>query len=460
MSVPTEGSHSCVVNPRLKDAQKGSLTLGGKYGRMFPDLPALEADEDSAIGLGRAASHMDGTLPVIDSTLENPRIPAGFAILGQFVAHDITADRSLLAPRESVEDLRNSRVPRLDLECLYGDGPIGTPFLYDTKDPEKLLLGANAAGQPAYDLPRNHQGTALVGDPRNDVHLAISQLHVAFLRFHNRLVEWVREQGIPEVEVFDEARRLATWHYEWIVAHEFLHLTVGEELVSDIEENGARFYEPGEEPAIPIEFADAAYRFGHSQITPTYRLNDTSGDVTIFPSCLGGRPVTPEMIVDWSWFFDIPGEHAPQPSRKIVTSLTHALIDLPEQIVGHTQIPEHHSLASRDLQRGAALGLPSGEAVARRMGVESLTEEECALYASGWVGETPLWYYVLKEAEVHAGGERLGKVGGRIVAEVLLGLLEADPSSYKAEPGWRPVLPASQSGTFTMADLLLFAEAA
>src|SRR5215213_3243515 len=185
MSVPTEGSHSCVVNPRLKDAQKGSLTLGGKFGRMFPDLPALEADEDSAIGLGRAASHMDDTLPVIDSTLENPRIPAGFAILGQFVAHDITADRSLLAPRESVEDLRNSRVPRLDLECLYGDGPVGAPFLYDREDPDKLLLGPN-------DLPRNHQGTALVGDPRNDVHLLISQLHGAFLRFHNRAVDWLR----------------------------------------------------------------------------------------------------------------------------------------------------------------------------------------------------------------------------------------------------------------------------
>jgi hypothetical protein len=103
-------------------------------------------------------------------------------------------------------------------------------LLYDTKDPDKLSLGANAAGQPTYDLSRNHQGTALVGDPRNDVHLPISQLHVAFLRFHNSLVEWVREQDITEEEVFDEARRLATWHYQWIVAHEFLQLTVGQEL--------------------------------------------------------------------------------------------------------------------------------------------------------------------------------------------------------------------------------------
>ena len=122
----------------------------------------------------------------------------------------------------------------------------------------------------------------------------------------------------------------------------------------------------------------------------------------------------PERAIDWSWFFDFPNApHAPQPSRRLVASLTHALIDLPEQIVGHTEIPEHHSLASRDLQRGAALGLPSGEEVARTMGIEPLTAEECGLSAAGWTAETPLWYYIFKEAEVRAGGEHLGPVGGR-----------------------------------------------
>ncbi|MCA1688211.1 MAG: hypothetical protein LC714_06405 [Actinobacteria bacterium] len=125
--------------------------------------------------------------------------------------------------------------------------------------------------------------------------------------------------------------------------------------------------------------------------------------------------------------------------------------------MGHTEIPEHHSLAVRDLQRGTALGLPSGEAVARVIGVEPLTADECGL-SPGWVGETPLWYYVLKEAEVRAEGEHLGPVGGRIVAEVLLGLLDVDPDSYRnAEPDWRPVLPAMEPGRFTMADLLVFA---
>ncbi len=105
--------------------------------------------------------------------------------------------------------------------------------------------------------------------------------------------------------------------------------------------------------------------------------------------CLGSRPVPPERVIDWSWFFEVPGAHLPQPSRRLVASPTHALMDLPEQIVGHTEIPEHHSLAARDLQRGSALGLPSGEAVARIIGVEPLTAEECGL-GDRWIGETPL----------------------------------------------------------------------
>jgi hypothetical protein len=72
---------------------------------------------------------------------------------------------------------------------------------------------------------------------------------------------------------------------------------------------------------------------------------------------------------------------------------------------------------------------------------------------------TPLWYYVLKEAEVIEGGTRLGPVGARIVGEVFVGLLKADRDSYLAgAPNWKPTLPASGGlGTFRMADLLRFA---
>jgi hypothetical protein len=130
-------------------------------------------------------------------------------------------------------------------------------------------------------------------------------------------------------------------------------------------------------------------------------------------------------------------------------------------VVGETEIPEYHSLAVRDLQRGRALELPSGEAVAQLMGVQLLSPDELGLRTLGWQGETPLWYYVLREAEVRTSGTALGPVGGRIVAEVLLGMLDADPRSYRsADEDWTPILPATVPGAFTMADLLRFSGAA
>jgi hypothetical protein len=81
----------------------------------------------------------------------------------------------------------------------------------------------------------------------------------------------------------------------------------------------------------------------------------------------------------------------------------------------------------------------------------------------GWGGEAPLWYYILKEAELPPyNGERLGPVGGRIMAETLVGLLQRDPNSYLyLDPAWKPTSPiASTTGKFEFSDLLKFAGAA
>jgi len=162
--------------------------------------------------------------------------------------------------------------------------------------------------------------------------------------------------------------------------------------------------------------------------------------------------------VDWAYFFNVDDQRPPQASKRIDTILAHSLIELPESVVGETEIPEDHSLAYRDLVRGEALDLPSGEAIARAMGIEPLSRDEVGLNQMGWNSETPLWFYILREAEFRHGGEQLGEVGGRIVAEVLLGLIDGDPNSYRNAPTqWRPELPGAQEGKFTMADLLRFA---
>ncbi len=450
-------THSCVIAPHLKASL--ATAEDSKYGRMFPTLNSPVTDENILLVLGRSGSIMDAAseaqgTTAVPANSDNPRIPAGFTFLGQFVAHDLTADRSLLLHHARLNELRNFRTPSLDLESMYGAGPTGSPYLYDLDDPDKFLIGINDRGE-LEDLPRNRQGRALLGDPRDDVHLIISQLHLAFLKFHNAVVDHLRAKGVPASQVFGEAQRLVRWHYQWIVVNEFLPLTVGDALVEDILTNGLKFYSYADHVYIPVEFADAAYRYGHSQVRSMYSLNDTGAKGQVFPDCAGTCPVLHDRMVDWAYFFNVDAQRPPQPSKRIDTVLAHSLIDLPASVVGETDSPEQHSLAYRDLVRGEALDLPSGEAVSRVMGVAPLSGDEVGLRSLGWHSETPLWFYILREAEVRNNGMYLGETGGRIVAEVLIGLIAADPSSYFHTPDdWQPELPSAQAGEFTIADLL------
>ena len=218
--------------------------------------------------------------------------------------------------------------------------------------------------------------------------------------------------------------------------------------------HGARYYRPNGEAFIPVEFADAAYRYGHSQIRQLYRLQPDGPLYPVFPDLIGFGPIE-ERRVDWSLLFDVPGRPAAQRSKPIDGQLPRSLIELPQAITGEIDDEAYRSLASRDLERGQGTGLPSGEAVARLLGVDVLTERELDLRRHGWEGETPLWLYILREASARHAGNRLGDVGARIVAEVLHGVIAADPESYLAlEPDWTPTLPAHAEG-FRLADLLV-----
>jgi hypothetical protein len=159
----------------------------------------------------------------------------------------------------------------------------------------------------------------------------------------------------------------------------------------------------------------------------------------LFPDLLGFRAVPREYKVDWTLFFDTPGAPQAQRSKKIDGKLVRSLIELPVAVTGECEIEDYHSLAVRDLQRGQGVGLPSGEAVARHIGATPLAPEQVGITATGWRAETPLWFYILREADAFTGGHRLGPVGGRIVAEVLVGLIDADPTSFRsAGKKWRP----------------------
>ena len=403
------------------------------YARMFPELPAFQADEQFLYALGRAGGLCDCG-DIDDSPESLGDTAAGWPIFGQFVAHDITADRSTLRLHANTAELHNARSPQLNLESLYGDGPTGHPFLYQRDDPAKFLLGLDGG-----DLQRNAEGIAVIGDPRNDSHMFMSQLHLAMLKAHNAFVDEARRAGVANDRVFDEAAQQLRWHYQWIVLNEFLPALVGQAVVDQVLRDGPRWFRPAHGGFIPLEFADAAYRYGHSQIRHRYRLNLQTDSVRLFPDLLGFRTVPREHRVDWTLFFDASGAAPAQRSKKIDGKLVRALIALPVAVTGECEIEDYHSLAVRDLQRGQGVGLPSGEAVSRHIGIDPLTPEQVGIASTGWQGETPLWYYILREADVSTGGNRLGLVGGRIVTEVLVGLIGADATSFRqSSQNWRP----------------------
>jgi hypothetical protein len=452
----------------------------GRFGRMFRNLPIPRPPREALIALGNAMPEENRPA----ATADNPRIPAAYTYLGQFIDHDITFDPvSKLQRLNDPDALVTFRTPRYDLDSLYGRGPADTPFLYEWLNPTfrgvKLLAGRNPQRDPVdgedldrQDLPRNEQGRALIGDPRNDENIIVGQFHLAFIKFHDRVVDRVKEdKGLTGAELFEEARRLVTWHYQWVVVHDFLRRVAGDAIVNDVLTNGRKFFEWEDQPFMPVEFSGAAYRFGHSMIRPAYDLNEVVTGVPIFSrkdrpanrEHLGGFRRLPSFwTIDWSHFVKIDRTR-PQPSRKINIRLARPLMKLPASVN-----EGRNPLAVLNLRRGKALQLPSGQSVAQHMGETPLTAAELevsrlrglkAAHRAVLEQDTPLWFYVLKEAEVRANAERLGPVGGRIVAEVLIGLLDGDPSSFlRVEPNWKPAgIPAKTAGEFTLADLLTFA---
>ena len=335
----------CLAPSRTVDAPTG----GARYGRMFPDLPALAEDVPALETAGRTGGVCDAAalLAGAGAGSDDAAEAAGWPFFGQLVAHDTTADRSPVGPNTDLAALRNARSPKLDLEMLYGDGPVGHPYLYDVGDPARFLLGPDG-----WDVPRNSQGVALIGDPRNDVHRFANRLHVALLHAHNGLVRRLREDGVPEDAVFDEARRALTWHHQWVVVHDFLPRLAGGRLVGEVLEEGGRWFAPAAgEAFLPLEFADAAYRYGHGQIRQSYRLRPGGPAVPLFPDLVGFGPVPTEQRVELAQLFDLPGAPPPQRAKRLDGGLPASLLGLPQHVTGDVPDQAYRSLAVRDLLR-------------------------------------------------------------------------------------------------------------
>lgn len=497
-------THGSAVRPMTRMALRAlsGHSDPGKFGRMFPTLDPLIIGDDPLAELAEAMRDPAGPDPARD----NPAIPAGFTYFGQFVDHDITLDTTPLAAQASDPmGVTNFRSPALDLDSVYGQGPGVSPHLYQ-RDPAngfkisaKLLIGTASespdlsGGQVPElpnDLPRNSVGRALIGDERNDENLAVAQTHLAMLKFHNAVVDNVvsSQPGLSgdTGALFAEARRIVSWHYQWIVLYDLVERLTEPGLINRIKHDGRRFYRFKTTPYMPVEFAAAAYRLGHSMVRDDYSFNrvftldsvpatldllfnftgksgNIVGDLAPDGAPPGPMPSLPSnWAIDWRRFYDFGtpagGGFILNATRKLDPLLANSLHTLPGES------GREADLAFRNLRRGVQLELPSGQDIAKAMGVTPLAPGDVATGPDGAVAQahgmhekTPLWYYVLKEAEVVHGGVRLGPVGSTIIAETFLGLVHGDHNSFMWQhSNWSPTLPGADAGSFTMVDLLNF----
>jgi len=422
-----------------------------------------------------------------ETGITDSNIPAGYTYFGQFVDHDVTFDvTSTIDAATDANSINNMRSPALDLDNVYGRGPALDPYMYvfpSTGSPTaiKFKLGKNtpsgdggpstSGGGPGpmvtktdFDVPRvEGTNTAIIGDPRNDENLIIAQFQHAMLRFHNAVVDMVVAAGFTG-DVFVEAKKIVTHHYQWAVVHDFLKRICGATAVTNALSSVAA-------PVnslfrMPVEFAVAAYRFGHSMIRDRYWLNHTfinqpMSDVFAFVRN-PNLPVRSNWVVDFNAFFQT-GVSVPvfNNARKIDSVLANGL----ESIPGGSGIMA--LLASRNLRRGLAMGLPSGQATATALGVAPMTaaqlttglpaNEVAILNSNGGLlkTKTPLWYYVLREAAVLKSGNQLGPLGAKIVADTFVRMLKRDGESFlNTIAPFTPFLPSDTLGDFTVTDII------
>ncbi|MGC4036108.1 MAG: peroxidase family protein [Chitinophagaceae bacterium] len=358
------------------------------------------------------------------------------------------------------------------------------------------MLGRKLTGHTedanSRDLQRNINQRAIIGDPRNDENVIVSQLQATFIRFHNRVANVLKKKD-PSV-TFEQVQQCVRWHYQWVVLYDFLPTIVGQKMLETVlphiklnrsvyeERPKLEFYKFKKSAFMPVEFSVAAYRFGHSMIRPIYRLNQTLpdrqfifGGANDFQNLVGFREFPNTWAIDWDLFFNpgnapLTGKNRIQKAYKIDSSIVNPLGSLPPAVAKNPP-----SLAERNLLRGMRMGLPSGQAVAKQMNIKPLTDKQLKVgkateedapgnksiteISKAFAGNAPLWYYVLAEAQQQFKKDgtpiHLGPVGGRIVTEVFVGLLWGDNHSFLAQdPFWEPLPEFMVDGKFKIKDLI------
>jgi Animal haem peroxidase len=426
------------------------------------------------------------------ANLTEGTIPAGFTYLGQFIDHDLTFDKTALMEGVDIPPgtIESSRSPTLDLDCLYGAGPQDPGSAQFYTDGLHLKMGA-ADGSPAgqgFDLPRETPGQgATIPDERNDENLAVGQIHLAMIRFHNRVVDTLPASVLP-AERFERARKIVTKHYQWMIRTDYLPRICGGSIVTNVFTHGRKVFEvdavPTSMPTMPVEFAVAAFRLGHSMIRADYSWNKHFPAATLdqlfdFSGLMGnlgvGSPLPSIWIADFRRLFNFapvrPDLGVPDSSFNLAMRIDTKLVN-PLRTLRVTDPDPRKNLAFRNLMRANMVTLATGQQMARLLTLKGLNPTKLtaaqirdgsngatlgSLTASqrdALVTKTPLWFYILREAEFNQG--KLKDVGARIVAETFHRAMQGSTFSIVRDDNFRPSLGPDNT-TFKMVDLLLFA---
>jgi len=419
--------------------------LPNTFGRLLPENPVTGSLGDATL------------IKAYDTLVDDMRTKktgdgpadAGMTFFGQFVDHDITLDAtSAIGTKIDPRTIRNIRTPNLDLDCVYGNGPDASPHLYSEKHEGFLLFGTKSNPR---DLARNDRGTALIGDPRNDENIIVSQIQGAFITLHNILMSHVQEGGdtakdvrdcagmgvrqavweqmvTPKLRNFEEVRRFVRLHYQWLVLNQLLPAFVDAAWLKKA--LPGHLFGP-DAPIMPVEFSGAAYRFGHATVVSDYVLKAGAEPVDLFKiQGFGHRPADADL--EMGQFFSTPGSTA-QKAQPVNPNMAATLFKLPFVTsgikLGETDVTPDQAakLGLRNILRDRyALHLPSGQQVARHLGIDEIPAPE-ALRSHG-ITKTPLWFYCLHEAGAN-GKNRLTGVGAAIVGTVFARLLSFDDES-------------------------------
>ena len=377
-------------------------------------------------------------------------VPVAYTYFGQFIIHDLTRDDTALfpIPIPEPEEVVNHRAPFLDLDSVYGRGPCSEDcFLYE-RDGLHLKVGESAEGLPVFDIPLDRTGHALVGDDRNNENILVRQVLAILLKLHNLAVDELHGT-VPVDKLFETARERVRWQYQWLVRNDYLARICKPEIYDDVIRKGNTRIDWGDCFAIPVEFSHAAGRFGHSMVREEYRLNGHHPELKVeelFQKAQELRPLTPDLAADWNHLTGLDPAHSIDTT--VVAALFHLFPPSPKPNPPGPTPPEPESLPVRTLFRGVTMRIPTGETVraaldpAAQLCIPPDYDPFRDLSDLGLIGRTPLWYYILLEAEVCEQGARLGNLGSRLFAEVIHGALRYDPGSIAKkladDPNWRP----------------------